>query len=328
MTRLSWTLWPLALAVTASPARAELECRQPLFAAGEVRSGIALKHAFELVNRGGEEIEVVEVRPGCGCLSARPDRRRFRAGEAGSVEVEVNTVTQPEGPNTWRTRLVYRQGGQRRELALLVTAQVIREVSLAPANLVVYTDSAIAHSFTLTERRDRPLDIKAVLTADAHIRARAEAPKRNAEGHWERTIRLEVSADCPEGRHESALHVLTGDPLYGELKAPFTVIKRARQGITAVPGSIHLTGTGADPLPARIVLLGGTDGQEVVVERVEPSSPAICCRWAPGPGARVTLKIEVERARLSGPTWEGQVRVYFRKPAGQTVTVPVECTLR
>jgi hypothetical protein len=328
MTRTSWALWLLALAVPVGSARADLTCREPLFRVGEVRSGTSLRHSFALLNSGSTEIEVVEVRPGCGCLSARLAQRRFQAGQSGAVEVEVNTVTQPEGPNTWRVLLVYRQGEEWRELPLFVTAQVIREVSLSPANLVIYTDTTLGHTFTLTERRSAPLEIKAVVTTDPHIRGHAGERVTTAAGTWERPITLEVQPDCPEGRHEGTLSILTGDPLYRELKAPFTVVKRARQGVSAVPGSIHLVGTGGAALPARIVLLGANDRQEVVIERVEPSSPAIACRWAAGPGARATLKITVDRSRLTGASWEGQVRVHLKKPVGQIVTVPVRCTLR
>ena len=56
--------------------RAGLEGDPPLFDAGTVHAGAALAHRFILANRGPETVEIVEVRPSCGCVTATPDRRR------------------------------------------------------------------------------------------------------------------------------------------------------------------------------------------------------------------------------------------------------------
>ncbi len=318
----------LALALGwASAARAELRCDQPVFAAGEVRSGVPLAHRFLLANRGANTIELLEVKPGCGCLRPRLGPAPLVPGASVPLAVEINTLTQAAGPNTWRAVVRYRDGEEVRELPLFVTATVVSEVSLRPAALLVYTDAPIAHALTLLDRRARPLDVEAVTTTSPHVRALVGEAHRGDGGAWERTISLEVGPDCPEGRHEEVLHVHTTDAVYAELEAPFTVVKKARQRIGAVPDRVSLTSSPGAPLPARIVLLSSSDEQEVRVERVEADSPAVRCRWAPGPGSRATLRIEVDRALLSGTAWEGSVRVYVNKPAPQVVTVPVRCEL-
>src|SRR4051794_41653188 len=102
--------------VWADAARAQLACDQPLFQAGEARSGVPLAHAFALANRGSCAVEITQVKPGCGCLQPRLDRKILMPGEATSLLVEVNTLAQPEGPNTWRAVVHYRDGDQPREL--------------------------------------------------------------------------------------------------------------------------------------------------------------------------------------------------------------------
>jgi hypothetical protein len=61
----------------------------------------------------------------------------------------------------------------------------------------------------------------------------------------------------------------------------------------------------------------------VVVERVECDSAAVVCQAAAGPGHRATLKVQIDRAKVTGDALQGKIRVVLRQPAGQTVTIPV-----
>jgi hypothetical protein len=293
-----------------------------------VRGGAPLAHTFTLVNRGAGAVEVTEVKPGCGCLKPRLGRGTLAPGESTTLGVEVNTLTQAEGPNCWRVLVRYQEGGRDGELTLDVTAEVVPELSVRPANLVLYTDAALGHALTLTERRERPLGLTAVRTTSPHVRPRVGEARRDPAGGWVRTIGLEVSPDCPEGRHEEMLLLDTEDPLYRELKVPFTVVKRARQAVSALPAEVRLIGSGDQPLPARVVLLSAADGREMGVERVESDSPAVQCRWAAGPGPRVTLRVQVDRAGLTGDALAATVRVHLSRPEGVTVTIPVHCLVR
>jgi hypothetical protein len=317
----------LALAAPAGALRADLRCPEPLFQAGEVRGGAPLVHRFRLLNAGPTPVEVTEVKPGCGCLRPQLDRRVFRPGESGTLTVEVNTLTQPEGPNTWRA-VVRLAGGGQAELPLFIAAVVVSEVSVRPATLVVYTDTALGHELTLRDRRPRPLTVKAAVTTCPHVRARVSGPRRDEANGWLWSVALEVQAGCPEGRHEAMLHLHTADPTYAELKVPFTVVKRAPQRVSAVPAEVSLLGAHGQALPARVVLLGSSDERPVEVEGVEVSHPAVRCTWAPGPGPRATLRIQVEAARVAGDSLQASVRVRLSKPGPQTLVIPVRCNVR
>src|SRR5919198_3882141 len=131
----------LAWVFGAPAARADLFCPRPVVELGEVRSGVPLAQRFTVVNRGREVVEVTDVRPSCGCLAPRLEPRRLRPREEGLLLLEINTLTQPEGPHAWRIAVRYRGAGQEGELALFVYARVVAEVSLHPPMLVLYTDS-------------------------------------------------------------------------------------------------------------------------------------------------------------------------------------------
>src|SRR5947209_17611463 len=105
--RRPWLLSAAVLVVSLAwggTGRAGLEGDPPSFDAGEIHAGAPLAHRFTLVNRGPEAVEIAEARPSCDCATAAPDRRRFGPGETGSLLLEVNTLTRPEGPGAWGVR--------------------------------------------------------------------------------------------------------------------------------------------------------------------------------------------------------------------------------
>ena len=319
-------LWSAGLA---GAARAELRCEEPTADAGEVRGGTRLAHRFTFVNRGTGPVEVVGVRPSCGCLTPRLGQRRFAPGESGILVLEANTLTQPEGPNAWRVQVLYHGPGDRepRDLTLVLRARVVAEIGVRPASLVLQTDAPIGHEVTLTDRRPRPLEVTGARTTSPHLRAAVGPPRRVEDGGWERTVRVEVLEGYPGGRHEETLQIFTADPDYPELRVPVTVVRKPRHAVRASPEAITLEAEGSRPLPSRLVLLRGS-GAAVVVEKVEADDPAVRCRWAAGPGQDATLRVEVDRARVGPGGLHAAVRVRLGGPRPETVTVPVTCTLK
>src|SRR5205823_6646226 len=98
-------------------------------------------------------------------------------------------------------------------------------------------------------------------------------------GQTTQSIRLAVTEDCAQGRHDEFLHLRTDDPEYQDLKVPVTVVKRSRQRLAATPSEVTLTAPPGQPVPSRIVLVRDGDGQGVVIDRVEADDPAVLCQW-------------------------------------------------
>ena len=98
------------LALSATTARADLKFDHPTVDVGEVRSGAPLKQRFAFVNDGPGTIEIISVRPGCGCVSSSLEKSTCSAGESGAVVLEVRTLSQSPGEHTWRQRVTYLAG--------------------------------------------------------------------------------------------------------------------------------------------------------------------------------------------------------------------------
>ncbi len=318
---------PMLLLVRPAPVCAELECSQSVVDKGEVRSGLSLSHRFSFRNRGSQTVEITDVRPSCGCLAPKLEKRCLQAGESAELLLEVNTLTQPAGLHSWRITLLYKNGEVEQELPLYIRARIVTEITVEPPSLAIYTDSTIGHEITVIDRRTEPLMVRAVPTSSPYVRTHLGELHRDDAGHWRRTIRVEVTNDCPEGTHIETLRICTSDPLYSELKVPFTIFKRARRQVSAAPASVVLSQPANQPLPARIVLLSAAEDGEVHIDRIESDHPAIDCRWAQGPGHQATLKIRVDHKQIPGDRLRAAVHVHVSQPAAETITIPVSCLL-
>jgi hypothetical protein len=338
-TRPALGLCVLGLALSAAPAWAGLECPEPTVRAGEVRSGTPLACDFRLINRGAQPIEITDVRATCGCLKPQLDRRQVPPGGAAVVHVEVNTLTQAAGSHTWMIRVAYTEAGRPGEVDLVLGAKVLSEIAVQPPLLTLFLQAgaatagdsaaaaAIGHTITVTDSRPRPLAITSVQPSSPYLRVRVGEPRRDPAGHWARALQVEVAADCPPGRHDAVLRILAEDATYPELNVPVTIVQHSATEVRAAPEAVSLSGPAGQPLPSRIVLLSAPGDQEVAVEHIECDHPAVQCRWAPGPGRRATLKVQVDAARVPGDMLRTEVRVHLTRPSLQAITIPITCTL-
>lgn len=327
-TRVLLALWvPIVLFLPAVRVRAALECPQAVVDKGEVKSGLHLAHRFIFVNRGSERVQITDVHPSCGCLAPQLDKPNLQPGESGALLLEVNTLTQPAGLSSWRLTLRYKSGTVEQELPLYIRARIVTEITVEPPALAIYTDTAIRHEITLIDRRTEPLMVRAVPTSSPHVRTHLGEVRRDDAGYWRRTIEVEVLENCPEGTHAETLCICTSDPLYSELKVPFTIVKRAHRQVSAAPASVVLSEPADQPLPSRIVLLSAVDDRKVHIEHIESDHPAISCHWAQGPGQQATLKIRVDRQQIPGDRLRAAVHVHLSQPSAETITIPVSCLL-
>jgi hypothetical protein len=200
---------------------------------------------------------------------------------------------------------MYEHGGIRSERALEMTARLTREVRIEPAALVIRGRGDRPAFITVADGRPRSLTVRSVSASAPWLRATLTAAAQ---------ISVSVADDAPDGEHRCHVAIVTDDPDYAEIKVPVTVIRPAKQRVTASPGRAVLPDGGSV-----LVQLRDTDGQPVEVASVQADGP-FTTRWASGPGGLATLRIGADRTR---PTQAGSVTVKLKSPAGQTVVIPV-----
>src|SRR5262249_6513314 len=165
--------------------------------AGEVHTGPVLLHKFPFVNRGPESVEITEVRASCGCMKPRLDNRVYQPGEHGELTVEVNTLTQRAGLHTWFALCCYKTGTQAHELLLELSARLVTDVTVEPAELTIDGDQGRPQDLFLTDLRARPLSVTRVASISTGLKAAVVASYRDAYAHQVYKVRVEPGADLP-----------------------------------------------------------------------------------------------------------------------------------
>lgn len=314
-------LFFLMMAGGAGSVRGDIHFAEPVADVGEGRSGAPLGHRFAFVNRGREAAEIVAIRAGCGCLTPRLPKRVYQAGESGVLLLEINTLSQEEGPHVWTCQVTCQSGERRYDLPLQMKGRIVAEVTVRPAVLTVFTESAGSHELVLTDRRPRPLRVTDLRASSARLAPRIVDETRNGEGHTVRRLRLDVSADCPEGRHEESISIHTDDVTYRELRVPVTIVRRSRPRVSASPQEVTLP-PGSPALSSHLIRLRDRQDQPVLVEAISVDDPAVTCTWAPGPETQATLRVRVDGARLASD--RTLLRLQLSQPVQETVIIPIQ----
>src|SRR5262245_44361650 len=313
----------LALTAAADPA-GPLGIDRPVIDCGEARAGLPLVQKFQVTNCSREVLKVAELVPlNCGCVRATMTARALLPGESAEVAVEVNTLGQPAGPNTWKTALRYRiePGGDAKpttgEQVLELKANVVREVIVDPVALSLILDGPAKHAIKITDRRAKPLSLREVRVSSTHLKATTQ----NGEAPGEHRIELSVLEAPPAGRHAEVLTIETNDPEYKSFQITVQITRRSANQVTALPENVSLRLASGQTSASSLVRLRDGGGRRVVVEKIEADHPAIRTKWAAGPDAMATLRITVE----AGTAKEGlgTVKVHLSEPPGQVVSIPV-----
>jgi hypothetical protein len=58
---------------------------------GELQAGVTLKHTFFYTNMGLATLEILQVRPSCGCTTAGEWDKRIEPGATGSIPIQFNS---------------------------------------------------------------------------------------------------------------------------------------------------------------------------------------------------------------------------------------------
>jgi hypothetical protein len=307
-----------------------LHCPAPLAARGDVRGGPPLAHTFELAHRGPHgALTITGVEAGCGCLRQQLSAGVLQPGETARLTLEVNTLTQPDGPNRWQAVVRYRldppatpaAAPQTGELPLTITATLAREVAVTPPQVGFSCTGEATQVLTVTDRRAKPLAVVRAVSSSPHLAA-AVGPRESSPGKpTSQAVTLKLAADAPVGHRDEAVVLVTDDPEYPELRVPVRVLKRPAGGVTAAPAEVSVRFAPGQEEVSTLVQLRAADGRPVGVAGAESDHPGVAVKWSPGVGPLAAVRVTVTAA--AGTAGRGTVRVRLAEPAGQEVAVPV-----
>ncbi|OAI46283.1 hypothetical protein AYO44_11535 [Planctomycetaceae bacterium SCGC AG-212-F19] len=327
MARQAWQFLPLTLLTSflvPTMAPAQLQFAEPVVNVGTVYAGQPLVRQFTFVNVGEEPVEVIEAKGSCACAVGKLSGGTFLPGKIGAVEIAVHTLGQPAGPSSWGIKVSYKVGAVVKEMPLQINGDLVTEVHCEPAALQLIVREGLAATVTIDWQSSLFDALKTVHVSSPFLKAQLQPGPFCDLGRSAQSVRVEVLANFPEGRHDEVISVYTDSPRYRELQVPVTVVKAAPQRIAATPSQLVLVALPGQPVSSRVVLLRDAQNESVQIDNITADHPALSCSWAVGPGEMATLKVRVDAKAVPAEGLRSAVHVEIHQPVRQTVTLPVE----
>ena len=308
----------------ASPLAA-LHCPNPIVSKGDIKGGPPLAQAFELTHRGSGTLTITKVEAGCGCVHRTLSATVLKPGETAKLTLEVNTLTQPDGPNRWQAIVSYSVDQQPAELVLAVTAKLSRQVSVNPPQVGFSTATEATQTLIVTDRRRKTLTVVKATGSSPHLTASIAAPTLEANGTATQKIALKLSADAPAGHRDEVIVLQTDDPEYPEFRVPIRVLKKAPGIVSASPEEVAVRFAAGQEEVSSLLQLRAPEGKNIRIESATSEFPVVSTKFSTeaGPVATVRINVGGDAVLQSGST---VVRIRLAEPAGQVVLVPVSWT--
>lgn len=297
----------------------------PVAAKGDVKAGPPLVHAFELVNGTAGTVTVTKVEAGCGCLRQGLGATVLPPGEKTKLALEVNTLTQPDGPNRWQIAVSYKveaPGAQPQtgEVLLQITATLAREIAVTPPQVAFSSAGEASQVLHVTDKRAKPLTVLKAASSATHLTAEVGAVANAPTGRTQ-PITIKLAANAPAGHRDETVVLYTDDPDCPELRVPVRVLKRAAGGVTATPEAVSVRFAAGQTEVSTLVQLRSSDGKAVSVAGAESDLPGVGVKFSTGSGPVATVRITVPEAVAAQPG-RCTVRVRLGEPGGE-VAIPV-----
>ena len=159
-----------AVAATDEGKAPKLRCDAPEFTFEEVWSGDEVEHTFIIHNDGDAELEILNVKPSCGCTVAGEHDKKIAPGASGKIPLKINTKNM-RGDLTKTTQISHNDPTADQPFQLTIKGPVKARIDVDPvggANFgQVTTETDLVRTVTVTNNTDTKMMLAE--KADNHV---------------------------------------------------------------------------------------------------------------------------------------------------------------
>jgi len=322
---------PAAPDAPAAPAAPKVVIDEPVYEHGQVSQGEEVRHDFIIRNEGNADLEIVEVRPTCGCTVADYDKT-IPPGGSGKVHVVVDTTGFDGGIAKGLTVLT--NDPQMPRLALTVKANIEPAVFLRPgfARFIQPKDSKPGEVeqivFTTTKDDLKILDVESPYPfLDAEVRP-AKEEEKVAEGKGNQyvvTLTLDYQA-APIGPLADFVKLTTNHPKQEVVTIPVSGFIRPIVVLTpstADFGEIQFDGTTDAGL---LVKTYASSAMKVTLDPATSLPQGVAVEVDDiEPGRQYRVHVTLDDSLPKGP-FAGVIRLKTDNPTEPSIEIPLTGT--
>lgn len=225
LSTLSLSLAALVFALAAAAqAQPRATVRESVFDFGVVPRGDSAEHTFRIANEGDESLEIVEVKPTCGCTIVDYDRR-IEPGASGKLVATINTKGLRGA--IAKSIEIYTNDSRNPQIDLVLKANVLAYVEATPGYsrfLTVLGQGADPIQQTIYSDEPGELIVTGVRSPYPFIKVKfSEATdEQRLEGKEGRqwVVETRISRDAPEGGFADFVLLTLDHPRLQRLKLP------------------------------------------------------------------------------------------------------------
>lgn len=191
----------LALSVgagTALWAAPKVQFEKEILDFGNVLSGTPINASFQVKNAGDTDLDITNVRPGCGCTKAEAKKTKLAPGESSTIEAVFNSTGYNGAIN--KSISVTTNDTDRPSLLLQIKANITMDAIVKPAaisfeNLRVNGSKTV--TLTVTPADPKNFAITRVIPAGAHVNvAGYRKVETKAGAYWEVYVVLKAGKEA------------------------------------------------------------------------------------------------------------------------------------
>lgn len=333
------------MAQTAEQAKSEAPAKAPRLTVvtpvkdfGTVAKGEKLTWSFEVKNTGNADLEIIAVRPACGCTVANFDKI-IKPGQSGKVTANVDT-TNFTGPIS-KSATVETNDPSTPTAQVSINATVKPYVEAHPAGFVRYNmlqGDAETQSILLYSEEEEPFEIVKVESPQPWIKV--EQTKLDASQmlstvgrKGQAQYRVNITAGGPEGKIgplAEKVRIITNSKHQPEYLVSVTGVIRPTYRVEPSGvnfGEIAATDSGA----TRLLVVRSNNlkaPESFVVTKAESSLPNVKAEVKPTANkGEYEVTLQVAKDAKAGDL-DGNVKIYTSDKVNPVVTVPVKGTVK
>lgn len=213
-------------------------CEDPVFDFGEVLNDQPVNHAFRLKNRGPDRVRILNVRAGCGCMTALARTNSIAPGDTAEIGVVMDLKAR-KGPQR-KAVYVETDSTATSRIRLEMRGTAVSEIDAEPAGVHFGTVAAtgmVEREVMISGRSNTLFRVTGVESRSSLFSVAVETVD---EGHRYR-IRIQCMEPRAAGSWTTTLQVQTDHKVVRTIAIPVGVFVAGE--VVAVPSTLYLVST-------------------------------------------------------------------------------------
>jgi hypothetical protein len=188
---------------------------------------------FRFTNVSDRPVKITDLRPSCGCLQPRLDKREYLPGETGMFFVQVATAGEQPGPHHYTITVEYLDPEPQSVVLTFRMELPPKQLYITPRAILVYQfgEEPVTRDVLVTDNRPNPAKVTGVDSPAEFVSAELAETETDNAGVSHSRIEVTIQS-VPVGLHNTLVKIRTNDPEFAVLNIPVRVHRHPPQGTT------------------------------------------------------------------------------------------------